>query len=348
MCHKLNWMVLVVAAVVLTTSFAQGGDHAAWPTDWNNWSDPALWATVGNVGNAPDIRYGGSYGAVGYDYRIGKFEVTAGQYAVFLNAVAATDTYGLYNTEMWFHSLGCKIQRNGTSGSYEYSVSSDWANRPVNYVSWGDAARYCNWLSNGQPTGAQGASTTEDGSYYLNGATSNAALMAVTRKASATWVIPTEDEWYKAAYHKNDGVTGNYYDYPTGSDSVPSNVLSNPSADPGNNANFYAGGYTIGSPYYRTPVGDFENSESPYGTFDQGGNVLEWNETAITSSLRGFRGGTFDNGSYHMAAADRGNGLPSIESYDFGFRVASVPEPGSITLLLASAIACLLWWRLHV
>ena len=41
--------------------------------------------------------------------------------------------------------------------------------------------------------------------------------MAVTRKPGATWVIPTEDEWYKVAYHKNDGVTGNYGDYPTGS-----------------------------------------------------------------------------------------------------------------------------------
>jgi len=348
MWHKLNRVVLAAAMLVFATGIAQG-QHAPWPTDWNNWSDPALWANVGNVGNAPDIRYGGSYGAVGYDYRIGKFEVTAGQYAAFLNAVAVTDTYGLYNTEMWSHQLGCKIQRNGTSGSYEYSVASDWANRPVNYVSWGDAARFANWLQNGQPTGAQSLSTTEDGSYYLNGATSDAALMAVTRKWNATFVIPTEDEWYKAAYHKNDGVTGNYYDYPAGSDSVPSNVLSNPSADPGNNANFYASGYTIGSPYYRTPVGDFENSESPYGTFDQGGNVLEWNETAITSSLRGFRGGTFGNGSYHMAAADRGDGQPSIESNVFGFRVASVPEPGSLAMLAGIAwMALLYYWHKHV
>ena len=40
-------------------------------------------------------------------------------------------------------------------------------------------------------------------------------------------------------------------------------------------------GYTIGSPYYTTEVGEFENSESPYGTFDQGGNIWEWNETVI-------------------------------------------------------------------
>ena len=153
--------------------------------------------------------------------------------------MAATDTYGLYNSTMDSGNGGCQITQNGTSGSYTYDFSGahigtavDWENRPVNFVSWGDAARFANWLHNGQPTGAQDLSTTEDGSYYLNGATTREALMAVTRESDATWCIPTEDEWYKAAYHKNDGVTGNYFDYPTRSDDVPSNDLMTP--DPGN------------------------------------------------------------------------------------------------------------------
>src|SRR3990172_7464768 len=99
-------------------------------------------------------------------------------------------------------SYGCKIQPCGASGCYTYSVASDWANRPVNYVSWGDAARFTNWLTNGQPTGPQNVLTTEDGSYSLNGATSLEALMAVARKPDAKYVIPTKDEWYKVAYHK--------------------------------------------------------------------------------------------------------------------------------------------------
>jgi formylglycine-generating enzyme len=58
--------------------------------------------TVGNPGNQPDTRYDETgFGAVDYVYAIGKYEVTAGQYTAFLNAVAATDTYGLYNTNMW-------------------------------------------------------------------------------------------------------------------------------------------------------------------------------------------------------------------------------------------------------
>ena len=130
---------------------------------------------VGNPGNANDA-HGDGYGGVDYVYNIGTYEVTAGQYTEFLNAVAQTDTYSLYSWEManlnW--SWGCTIRRTGQSGSYSYSVGSDWANRPVNYVSWGDAARFANWMHNGQPSGAQVLTSTEDGSYFLDGAMSDA------------------------------------------------------------------------------------------------------------------------------------------------------------------------------
>src|SRR5262249_32093599 len=150
----------------------------------------------------------------------------------------------------------------------------------VNYVSFWNAARFANWLDNGQPTGAQGPGTTEGGAYHDVG---NQALFG--RNAGAKFFIPTEDEWYKAAYHKNDGASNHYWDYPTASatDTVPINTLP----DPGNHANFYDhsgtgnSDFSIGSPYFRTEVGVFQNSASPYGTFDQGGNVWELNETAI-------------------------------------------------------------------
>ena len=72
----------------------------------------------------PDSTAG--YGSVGYVYNIGKYEITAAQYTAFLNAVAATDTYGLYNPNMWSFTLakceeGCRIERSGSSGSYSYS-----------------------------------------------------------------------------------------------------------------------------------------------------------------------------------------------------------------------------------
>ncbi len=289
--------------------------------------DEQEFVTVGNPGNPPDAT---GYGSVDYVYLIGKYEITAGQYCEFLNAVAATDTYGLYSESMWTDEYGCKIQRSGSAGNYIYSVAIERFDRPVNYVSWGDAARFCNWLTNGKPTGAQNLSTTEDGSYYLNGATSYGALVAVTRKAGARYVIPTEDEWYKAAYHKNDGATGNYWIYPTGSDSAPGFIgdgesITNP--DPGNYATYNGDGGThgIGSPYYRTEVGEHENSAAPYGTYDQGGNVWEWNETAVTSSYRGLRGGSFDDFDYNLRASRRHYYYPTFEGYSSGFRVSEVP-----------------------
>lgn len=302
---------------------------------------------VGDAGNAADMRYNldvrpEGYGSVNCEYRIGKYEVTAGQYTEFLNAVAKTDTYGLYNRSMWSDTTGCKIERAGSSGSYSYSVASDYANRPVNYVSWGDSARFANWLTNGQPTGEQGLDTTEDGSYYLNGAMSNEALMAVMRKVNARYVIPTEDEWYKAAYHKNDGVTSNYWDYPTSSNIKPSNSLGNPT-DPGNNATYLEGCFTLGA-YLRTEVGEHENSDSPYGTFDQGGNVWEWNETIINGfdgSYRGMRGGSFEQDEYYLRASIRYDdyNCPTIEESIIGFRIVEVPEPASLLLLSLGGLA---------
>ena len=55
-----------------------------------------------------------------------------------------------------------------------------------------------------------------------------------------------------------------------------------PSATP-NTANCEV---AVGGP---TDVGAYTLSASPYGTFDQGGNVSEWNETGLGSTL-GIRG----------------------------------------------------------
>ncbi len=159
-------------------------------------------------------------------------------------------------------------------------------------------------------------------------------MRAVTREAGATIVIPSEDEWYKAAYY--NGST--YYDYPTGTDTVPSNAY----VDGGNNANFYNSGYTTSSPYL-TDVGHFATSASPYGTFDQGGNVWEWNEALISGSFRGLRGGSFNNDSSRLASSNRYNDSPTDGSGIVGFRVATVPEPSTAVLAILGLAAVLLF-----
>ena len=346
---------IIVAAILVLTGAAMADTHAPWPTDWNNWNDPAMWATVGDPGNVadtryPDVRHGiMGFGAVPYTYKIGKFEVTAAQYVEFLSAVAKTDTYGLYNVYMAspspdYGDVGCRIQRTGSPGHYTYSVASDYANRPVNYVSSGDAARFANWLTNGKPTGEQDLSTTEDGSYYLNGADDDAELLTFTRKADAKYVLPTLHEWHKAAYYKGGGTDAGYWDYTTRSNTPPGNDIADAS---GNNANWNPGygPYPVDSgTYYTTVAGEFQNSASAYGTFDQGGNLWEWNETIEYIHRWNPGGAYYDTDVAFLSATHRDHtdhNRPALESGYGGFRIVEVPEPASLSLLTLTALALL-------
>jgi formylglycine-generating enzyme required for sulfatase activity len=318
----------VLAVAVMAVAVVAQADVFNMPTGQAS----LQFVTVGDPGNVADTT---GYGAVPYVYQMGKYDVTVGQYCQFLNAVAKADTYSLYNPKMASpgvknQSYGCGIVRHGFfAGSYTYSVLPDnsvpgkpdyanYANFPVNYVSWGSAARFCNWLQNGQPTGAEGPGTTETGAYTLNGAVTNAALMAITRNAGATYFIPSENEWYKAAYYKGGGTNAGYWHYPTRSNTTPSNVLS---ATGTNNVNC-ATGPTI----YLTPVGAFVASPGPYGTYDQGGDVLQWNEAIIGGVFRGLRGGSFGSDSLSPGSSLRYYSyFPTEQNGYLGFRVASVP-----------------------
>lgn len=327
-------------------------------------TDPALvhavtldWATVGNPGNASDPASGNAWGAVSHEYRIAKHEVTIGQYVEFLNAVAATDTYSLYNPSMASNLNSAGIERLGTDGSFAYAPTNNAgnsANRPVTYVSWFDAARFANWLENGQPTGAQGPGTTETGAYTLAGATSG---IVPGKNPGATYYIPTLNEWYKAAYYSpglNSG-TGGYYAFATQSNSAPGNAVGSGA----NQANYFNGVWSVtqsatysASLNYLTDVGAFASSASFYGTFDQSGGVYEWNDlSGETASLRGLRGGAWDTDAAPLQASHPGFAAtgPTAEQPSFGFRLASpvpVPEPSAAVMGLAG-IACGGWgmWR---
>ncbi len=287
---------------------------------------PALLAmsmvTVGNVGNTADTT---SYGAVSYSYQIGAYDVTGSQYTAFLNAVGSTDTYGLYNASMGTdpNSYGvAQISRSGTAGTYTYAVMNSTGNRPISYVGWWEGVRFANWMSNGQPSGAQTSTTTENGAYNVNGATSGNAVAANATNPNTglapTFRMPLENEWYKAAYYSPNyggaGV-GGYYAYATQSNSSPGSTIGS-SANQANYANTFG---------HATDVGSFSGSGSFYGTFDQSGNVYQWNDLNGTAgSFRGLRGGSWYDDSFYVSSSNRDfYGAPSFEYDGVGFRLAS-------------------------
>jgi formylglycine-generating enzyme required for sulfatase activity len=213
--------------------------------------------------------------------------------------------------------------------------------KPVNYVSWYDAARFTNWLHNGQ-----GIGSTETGAYTLNGNND-----IITKNVGANVWLPSENEWYKAAYYDPTAGAGggdNYWAQATRSDAVltvatanSTGVISNPGA---NVANHNLGADWNNQNGNVTTVGSAGVAANSYfGTADQAGNVWEYNDAVLNNSLRGVRGGAWDNTSNFLAASARNGGSPTDEHNSWGFRVAAssvpVPEPSTflVSMLLVSA-----------
>ncbi|MBG68548.1 MAG: hypothetical protein CMN06_00205 [Roseibacillus sp.] len=225
----------------------------------------------GNKGDEDRPRVG-SHGAVGYPFEIGKNRVTNAEYCLFLNAVAQTeDPHELYNPKM-------SIERDRLKGSpraVRYSPSPEAARLPVTYISWFDAARYCNWLHGGQ---------TEIGSYDLT-----KSSPPLQRMNGAKAFLPSENEWYKAAYF-----------------------------DPRKN------NYT----YFRDSFGGLRSrlsgrnpSRSPYGMMGMDDPIWDWAETAVGSLFRCVRSNTWFQGNNRQAAGHfYSNSV--LELGNLGFRIA--------------------------
>jgi formylglycine-generating enzyme required for sulfatase activity len=314
------------------------------------------WATVGDPGNAPDnvwppnIIYVGpdvpQVGAVDYRYRIGKFEISNVQYAEFLNAIAAEDKNELFhpfmdpaNVEPDFYPIGGIVQQ-GSSGEFTYELVPGRENWPVTNVSFWNAIRFANWIHNGQPTGGQDESTTEDGAYTIS--LGGMADNTITRNPEARVFLPSENEWYKAAFYKGGGTNAGFWEFATGADERP--IAENP---PGTKSAAYR--QTISGTerplhivWEPSDVGSYSSSASPVGTFDQAGNASEWNDTILVSFtgnlIRGVRGGHFasevewisasgaspDWRNVEIRSPDRHGDDPWSVSFAVGFRVASV------------------------
>ena len=288
---------------------------------------------VNNAGNAANVSTG--WGAVSNVFKIAKYETSNEQYKDFLNKVDASGTNpnGVYNAQMGSDSLGGITFNAGGSSGAKYTVKTGtspggvaYTNMPVLFTTWFSAARFTNWLQNGQQTNS---SSMETGAYTLNNQTSG---NIPARNAGATDFLPSRDEWYKAGFY--DGNTVAYKTWPTDSNAQPTNTVSNLTL--ANVANYGSTSTPTLSPI---SVGSYINTTSPYGAFDMFGNATEYTDTAGTGADVG-RPQMF-SGSWATTVASAGSWNSTASAIfrssttatgQVGFRVAAVPEPATIAL----------------
>jgi formylglycine-generating enzyme required for sulfatase activity len=279
--------------------------------------------TIGNPGNVADTTGSPNpAGSVAYTYNLGKYEVSRDQ----INKANSAGGLGITMYDM-----------SSTMQDMSSSYGGNGVNRPATGVSWYEAAKYVNWLNTS--TGNTAAYKFDGSGNFQLWSAGDAGYNAnnMFRNSLAKYVIASSDEWYKGAY---GNLNGTWNDYPTGSNNLPTAVASGTDA---NTAVYLQDSFT--GPADIKDAGGL----SPYGTMAQGGNVWEWMETAYDGSnnIAGepleLRGGSWFNDTSLLDASYRNSLDPTNEgSPAIGFRVVSVPEPSSLSLLvLGGAVVAL-------
>jgi formylglycine-generating enzyme required for sulfatase activity len=297
--------------------------------------------TIGNAGNPGNTVTGtagpsspSGLGAVSAVFRLASRETTNAQYAEFLNAVDpnGTNPRGVYSGLMNSSTAGGISFNSAAIAGAKYSVKvggptgapvgTSFGSMPVNFVTWFSAARFVNWLHNGQPSGTAATASMEVGAYTLNSATSG---NLVARNAGAQVFLPSVNEWYKAGFYSGSNST--YTLYPTKSNAAPTATVSNFTLA---NAANYNNASTL-----PLNVGSYVNTSSAYGLFDMLGNVTEMTDNTglvASTSYRAMGGAYGGSASLWNSKSSATNQLGTARAANFGFRVAAVPEPGTIAL----------------
>ena len=304
---------------------------------------PIEFVTVGDAGNTANAN---TYGDVAYTFKIQKYEFTNAQYAAFLNAVdpQGLNPLGIYNPNMGSNVRGGITNTGATSGAY-YATKENMGDKPVNYVSWFEAAEVANWLHHGGQTYAtteSGSTAMQTGAYTLN--RTDKTFTAYKNPGALYWV-PTADEWAKAAFYKGGGTDAGYWLYATKSDTTPTAVTASvtgvgSAGDAGNYAN-YSDNAIWNEVASVTTIGT-NGGPGTYGTFDMNGNLSEWNSAdGLPQSMVNRWGGSWTNARNHLENTYTDSIAATTESQSIGFRIAHtaviVPEPSTWDMAIAGA-----------
>jgi formylglycine-generating enzyme required for sulfatase activity len=288
-----------ISAQIIATSDTFGSGGNAFSIDF---------VSIGNTDNAADTT---GRGAVPYEFRVGTYEITQ-------DAITKATASGMANV---------------TAGAWT-------GNQPAANISWYDAAAFVNWLNTSTGKTAAYDLAWNGSAWSMNLWSSEQAWTAggtnLYRNKDAYYFLPSENEWFKAAYYNPSGT--NYFLYPTASSDAPTPVASGT----------IAGTAVYSQEFDQEPAAvTFAGGLSPYGTMGQGGNVYEWNESAFggiyssPSGTRAVRGGRWTDSELILRSSRRSGFDPTAENFVIGFRVASVPEPSTYALLLMTGASAL-------
>lgn len=306
-----------VAAIIISTTYsnAHGDTFGSGINEFE-----IEFVTIGNPGNLDDpngFPQTDTYetGAVPYTYRIGKYEISE---EMVRNAIAASA---------------------GSSSPLDITLESRGPDKPASGISWIESARFVNWLntSSGYSPAYKFGESVDDWRGFEVWEPGDPGFNPENpyRNSQARYVIPSLNEWHKAAYY--DPATEQYFEYPTGSNVPPIPVQSGTA---GNTA------------VYMLDFHDDDLAEitqagglSPYGTMAQGGNAIEWVEDEVDLINDGSfpqvrqRGGKWSSSDpSRLSAVSAPRNVLFAEQSGNGLRVASVPEPHSFILLLLGAV----------
>ena len=293
---------LSAQAQTITETFGSGANQFS--IDFVQIGNPENIADTSNT-NAPPV------GSVSYVFNLGKYEMSR-------DMVLKASTAG---------GLGITLHDMSTYGG-------NGLNRPATGISWNEAARFVNWLNTS--SGYSVAYKFDGGGNFQLWNSGENGFQATNpfRNSLARYFIPSSHEWYKGAYGSPDG---SWYSYATGSNAAPSSVSGGTAA----NTSVY---YSDSTQYPRGPA-DINNAGglSPYGTMAQGGNVWELLEgvfdgATFRTDIAQARGASWYNGIEYLEKTIQSHFSVTTlgaEGESAGFRIAMVPEPSSLSLLLA-------------
>jgi hypothetical protein len=300
--NRIKLGITLAGVLALTVSSARADSFGTTGNDFT-----IDFVNIGNPGNADDAGAGGGhysspFGGVSYDYRIGTYEISQAQ-----------------------------IEKATASGLANVTAGAWSGNKPAANMSWFEMAAFVNWMNTS--TGHHAAYQIDADVTAITLWTSPEAWQTdgenLYRHKNAYYFLPSEDEWYKAAYHKNDG--------------VPTPVASSTGA----------GTVVYRQPFLQGPANvNSSGGLSAYGTQGQGGNVWELMESAfaapndnpIEDPAR--RGDSWIDvgGDDYLRSETRTHGDAFLSNSTYGFRVASapigtgLPEPTSLALLAAAVV----------